>query len=134
MKWGEWAMSPAQTQMMSFVFSSWYEGDCLGFFLQKMLRRWSSRGLIAYIDIPHVISLVYFMIDGMTLCSLSEISVLNTFQEVNVVEHAALETFPQDVFTDELKPVEGLVHLDTLDGKSNSLDDSTEEVQSMDMR
>ncbi|XP_027389822.1 MAP7 domain-containing protein 2 isoform X5 [Bos indicus x Bos taurus] len=62
-----------------------------------------------------------------------EISVLNTFQEVNVVEHAALETFPQDVFTDELKPVEGLVHLDTLDGKSNSLDDSTEEVQSMDM-
>ncbi|XP_040122209.1 MAP7 domain-containing protein 2 isoform X3 [Oryx dammah] len=62
-----------------------------------------------------------------------EISVLNTCQEVNVVEHAAPETFPQDVFTDELKPVEGLVHLDTLDGKSNSLDDSTEEVQSMDM-
>ncbi|XP_044792882.1 MAP7 domain-containing protein 2 isoform X9 [Bubalus bubalis] len=62
-----------------------------------------------------------------------EISVLNTCQEVNVLEHAAPETFPQDVFTDELKPVEGLVHLDTLDGKSNSLDDSTEEVQSMDM-
>ncbi|KAI4554185.1 hypothetical protein MJG53_019484 [Ovis ammon polii x Ovis aries] len=62
-----------------------------------------------------------------------EISVLNTCQEVNVVEHAAPETFPQDIFTDELKPVEGLVHLDTLDGKSNSLDDSTEEVQSMDM-
>ncbi|CAI9180231.1 unnamed protein product [Rangifer tarandus platyrhynchus] len=62
-----------------------------------------------------------------------EISVLNTCQEVNVVEHAAPETFPQDVFTDELKPVEGLVHLDALDGKSNSLDDSTEEVQSMDM-
>ena len=74
------------------------------------------------------------MIDGMTLCSLSEISVLNTCQEVNVVEHAAPETFPQDVFTDELKPVEGLVHLDALNGKSNSLDDSTEEVQSMDMR
>lgn len=89
---------------------------------------------IAYTDIPHVISVVCFMIDGMTLCSLSEISVLNTCQEVNVVEHAAPETFPQDIFTDELKPVEGLVHLDTLDGKSNSLDDSTEEVQSMDMR
>ena len=87
-------------------------------------------------DCLHRYSSCYFSftIDGMTLCSLSEISVLNTCQEVNVVEHAAPETVPQDVFTDELKPVEGLVHLDTLDGKSNSLDDSTEEVQSMDMR
>lgn len=50
---------------------------------------------IAYTDIPHVISVVCFMIDGMTLCSLSEISVLNTCQEVNVVEHAAPETFPK---------------------------------------
>ncbi|XP_059767138.1 MAP7 domain-containing protein 2 isoform X6 [Balaenoptera ricei] len=63
-----------------------------------------------------------------------EINGLNTCQEVNGVERAAPETFPQDVFANGLKPGGGLVHLDTLDGKSNSLDDSTEEVQSMDVR
>ncbi|KAM9042532.1 MAP7 domain-containing protein 2 isoform 4-T4 [Megaptera novaeangliae] len=62
-----------------------------------------------------------------------EINGLNTCQEVNGVERAAPETFPQDVFANGLKPGGGLVHLDTLDGKSNSLDDSTEEVQSMDV-
>ncbi|XP_057574573.1 MAP7 domain-containing protein 2 isoform X1 [Hippopotamus amphibius kiboko] len=62
-----------------------------------------------------------------------EISGLNTCQEVNGVERAAPETFPQDVFANGLKPVGELVHLDALDGKSNSLDDSTEEVQSMDV-
>ncbi|XP_072811910.1 MAP7 domain-containing protein 2 isoform X6 [Vicugna pacos] len=63
-----------------------------------------------------------------------EINGLNTCQEVNGVECAVPETFPRDVFANELKPVGGLVHLDALDGKSNSLDDSTEEVQSMDVR
>uniref|UniRef100_A0A8C3VW38 MAP7 domain containing 2 n=1 Tax=Catagonus wagneri TaxID=51154 RepID=A0A8C3VW38_9CETA len=62
-----------------------------------------------------------------------EINGLNTCQEVNGVERAAPETFPQDVFANGLKPVGGLIHLDALDGKSNSLDDSTEEVQSMDV-
>ncbi|XP_074215045.1 MAP7 domain-containing protein 2 isoform X5 [Camelus bactrianus] len=62
-----------------------------------------------------------------------EINGLNTCQEVNGVERAVPETFPRDVFANELKPVGGLVHLDALDGKSNSLDDSTEEVQSMDV-
>ncbi|XP_073920563.1 MAP7 domain-containing protein 2 isoform X1 [Castor canadensis] len=62
-----------------------------------------------------------------------EINGLNTCQEVNGVEHAAPETFPRDIFSNGLKPVGGLVHLDALDGKSNSLDDSTEEVQSMDV-
>lgn len=74
------------------------------------------------------------MISKMTLCSQSDISGLNTCQEVNGVGHAAPETFPRDVFSNGLKTVGGLVHLDTLDGKSNSLDDSTEEVQSMDVR
>ncbi|XP_031226004.1 MAP7 domain-containing protein 2 isoform X2 [Mastomys coucha] len=62
-----------------------------------------------------------------------EINMLNTCQKVNVLERAAPETFPQDVFSTGLKPVGGPVHLDALDGKSNSLDDSTEEVQSMDV-
>ncbi|XP_043427519.1 MAP7 domain-containing protein 2 isoform X10 [Prionailurus bengalensis] len=62
-----------------------------------------------------------------------EINGLNTCQEVNGVGRTAPETFPRDVFSNGLKPVGGLVHLDTLDGKSNSLDDSTEEVQSMDV-
>lgn len=68
------------------------------------------------------------------LCSWSEISGLNTCQEVNVSERAAPETFPQDIFSNGLKPVGAPVHLEGLDGKSNSLDDSTEEVQSMDVR
>lgn len=76
----------------------------------------------------------YFPADRLTLCSPSEINGLNTCQEVNGVERAAPETFPQDVFANGLKPAGGLVHLDALDGKSNSLDDSTEEVQSMDVR
>ncbi|XP_050997113.1 MAP7 domain-containing protein 2 isoform X4 [Acomys russatus] len=63
-----------------------------------------------------------------------EINALNICQEVeNGLEHAAPETFPQDIFSNGLKPVGVPVHLDGLDGKSNSLDDSTEEVQSMDV-
>ncbi|XP_015847633.3 MAP7 domain-containing protein 2 isoform X2 [Peromyscus maniculatus bairdii] len=62
-----------------------------------------------------------------------EINGLNTCQEVNGSEHAALETFPRDIFSHGLKPVGAPVHLEGLDGKSNSLDDSTEEVQSMDV-
>ncbi|XP_070459605.1 MAP7 domain-containing protein 2 isoform X9 [Equus przewalskii] len=62
-----------------------------------------------------------------------EINGLNTCQEVNGVGHTAPETFPRDIFSNGLKSVGGLVHLDALDGKSNSLDDSTEEVQSMDV-
>ncbi|XP_019522802.1 PREDICTED: MAP7 domain-containing protein 2 isoform X7 [Hipposideros armiger] len=62
-----------------------------------------------------------------------EINGLSTCQEVNGVGRAAPETFPRDVFSNGLKPVGGLVHLEALDGKSNSLDDSTEEVQSMDV-
>uniref|UniRef100_A0A8C5KWJ4 MAP7 domain containing 2 n=1 Tax=Jaculus jaculus TaxID=51337 RepID=A0A8C5KWJ4_JACJA len=62
-----------------------------------------------------------------------EINGLNTCQEANGVGHGIPETFPPDIFSNGLKPVAGLVHLDVLDGKSNSLDDSTEEVQSMDV-
>ncbi|XP_040600078.1 MAP7 domain-containing protein 2 isoform X4 [Mesocricetus auratus] len=62
-----------------------------------------------------------------------EINGLNICQEVNSSEHAAPENFPQDIFSNGLKPVGARVHLEGLDGKSNSLDDSTEEVQSMDV-
>ncbi|XP_023410933.1 MAP7 domain-containing protein 2 isoform X3 [Loxodonta africana] len=62
-----------------------------------------------------------------------EINGLNTCQEVNDVGRTAPESFPRDIFTNGLKPVAGFIHLDSLDGKSNSLDDSTEEVQSMDV-
>ncbi|GAB1303243.1 MAP7 domain-containing protein 2 [Apodemus speciosus] len=62
-----------------------------------------------------------------------EINVLNTCQKINGSERPAPETFPQDIFSNALKPVGGPIHLDVFDGKSNSLDDSTEEVQSMDV-
>lgn len=84
--------------------------------------------------LPATLSILKFLIHLKTLCSLSEINGLNTCQEVNGSEHAALETFPRDIFSHGLKPVGAPVHLEGLDGKSNSLDDSTEEVQSMDVR
>ncbi|XP_012921500.1 MAP7 domain-containing protein 2 isoform X2 [Heterocephalus glaber] len=62
-----------------------------------------------------------------------ELNSLNTCQEINGVGRTAPEAFPQDVCSNGRKPVGGLVHLGALDGKSNSLDDSTEEAQSMDV-
>lgn len=44
------------------------------------------------------------------------------------------DSFPRDVFSNGLKPLVGLIQLEAVDGKSNSLDDSTDEVQSMDVR
>lgn len=41
---------------------------------------------------------------------------------------------PETVFPNGLETVGGLVHLDALDGKANSLHDATEEVQSVDVR
>ncbi|XP_051035668.1 MAP7 domain-containing protein 2 [Phodopus roborovskii] len=62
-----------------------------------------------------------------------EIDGLNICQEINSSDHAAPENFPQDIFSNGLKPVGAPVHLEGLDGKSNSLDDLTEGVQSMDV-
>ncbi|KYO30196.1 MAP7 domain-containing protein 2 isoform B [Alligator mississippiensis] len=62
-----------------------------------------------------------------------EINGLKTCQESKSLEGAATETLPQDVFANGLKSVPGLIHLDAIDGKSNSMDDSTDEVQSMDV-
>ncbi|XP_059576851.1 MAP7 domain-containing protein 2 isoform X9 [Alligator mississippiensis] len=65
--------------------------------------------------------------------SFVEINGLKTCQESKSLEGAATETLPQDVFANGLKSVPGLIHLDAIDGKSNSMDDSTDEVQSMDV-
>nr|XP_020845572.1 MAP7 domain-containing protein 2 isoform X2 [Phascolarctos cinereus] len=62
-----------------------------------------------------------------------EMNGLTPYQETNGVGRSAPETISQDVFSNGLKPVAGLIHLDALDGKMNSLDDSTDEVQSMDV-
>ncbi|KAM8753173.1 MAP7 domain-containing protein 2 [Rhynchonycteris naso] len=58
-----------------------------------------------------------------------EINGLSTSQDVK----DAPAPLPRDVFSNGLRPVGALVHLDALEGKSNSLDESTEEVQSMDV-
>ncbi|CAI5772320.1 domain-containing 2 isoform X6 [Podarcis lilfordi] len=47
---------------------------------------------------------------------------------------AMSDSFPHDVFSNGLKPLMGLIQLNPMDGKSNSIDDSTDEVQSMDVR
>ncbi|XP_028583375.2 MAP7 domain-containing protein 2 isoform X7 [Podarcis muralis] len=46
---------------------------------------------------------------------------------------AVSDSFPHDVFSNGLKPLMGLIQLNPMDGKSNSIDDSTDEVQSMDV-
>ncbi|XP_058042675.1 MAP7 domain-containing protein 2 isoform X3 [Ahaetulla prasina] len=49
------------------------------------------------------------------------------------VKCAMSESFPPEVFSNGLKPLMGLIQLDAMDGKSHSLDESTDEVQSMDV-
>ncbi|KAM3934077.1 MAP7 domain-containing protein 2 isoform 3-T3 [Leptodactylus fuscus] len=44
-----------------------------------------------------------------------------------------IEAKPQELFPSGLKTNVGTIHLDVLEGKCNSLDDSTDEVQSMDV-
>lgn len=47
---------------------------------------------------------------------------------------AIIETKPKELFSSALKTNVGLIQLDAFEGKCNSLDDSTDEVQSMDVR
>ncbi|RLW07887.1 hypothetical protein DV515_00003637, partial [Chloebia gouldiae] len=49
------------------------------------------------------------------------------------LESAASVIPSQDVVTNGLKSVSGLIQLEAVDGKSNSMEDSTDEVQSMDV-
>ena len=50
------------------------------------------------------------------------------------LESAATVIPSQDVVANGLKSVPGLIQLEAVDGKSNSMEDSTDEVQSMDVR
>ncbi|CAM5075751.1 unnamed protein product [Natator depressus] len=65
--------------------------------------------------------------------SQTEINGLTACQESKGLGCAAAETLSQDIFSNGLKSVTGLIQLDAIDGKSNSMDDSTDEVQSMDV-
>uniref|UniRef100_A0A8C5LSI2 MAP7 domain containing 2 n=2 Tax=Leptobrachium leishanense TaxID=445787 RepID=A0A8C5LSI2_9ANUR len=58
---------------------------------------------------------------------------LSTHQESNGSEPITIYPKPQELFSNGLKTNPGIIHLDTLDAKCNSLDDSTDEVQSMDV-
>lgn len=50
------------------------------------------------------------------------------------LESAATVIPSQDVVANGLKSVSGLIQLEAVDGKSNSMEDSADEVQSMDVR
>ncbi|XP_032633885.1 MAP7 domain-containing protein 2 isoform X2 [Chelonoidis abingdonii] len=65
--------------------------------------------------------------------SQTEINGLTACQESKGLEYVADETLSRDIFSNGLKSVTGLIQLDAIDGKSNSMDDSTDEVQSMDV-
>ncbi|XP_056414597.1 MAP7 domain-containing protein 2 isoform X2 [Hyla sarda] len=53
--------------------------------------------------------------------------------ETKIPTVTVIETKPLDVFPSGLKTNVGAIHLDVLEAKCNSLDDSTDEVQSMDV-
>ncbi|KAG8590015.1 hypothetical protein GDO81_006596, partial [Engystomops pustulosus] len=54
-------------------------------------------------------------------------------EEIKAPTVTIIETKPQDLFPSGLKTNLGTIHLDVLEVKSNSLDDSTDEVQSMEV-
>ncbi|KAJ7319563.1 hypothetical protein JRQ81_019074 [Phrynocephalus forsythii] len=65
--------------------------------------------------------------------SQAEMNGLANCKQDKSLAHAVPDSFPRDVFSNGLKPLMGLIQLNTVDGKSNSMDDSTDEVQSMDV-
>ncbi|MEE6468720.1 hypothetical protein FKM82_008357 [Ascaphus truei] len=62
-----------------------------------------------------------------------QVNGLSTYQGSKAPGNAVIETKPQEIFSNGLKPTGGIIHLEAFDGKSTSLDDSTDEVQSMDV-
>ncbi|XP_077199190.1 MAP7 domain-containing protein 2 isoform X5 [Paroedura picta] len=62
-----------------------------------------------------------------------EMNGLTTCKEDKGLGCAVPDSFSHDVFSNGLKPLMSLIQLDTMDGKSNIMDDSTDEVQSMDV-
>ncbi|KAL2310482.1 hypothetical protein Nmel_002136, partial [Mimus melanotis] len=62
-----------------------------------------------------------------------EINGLATCLKNKSLESAASVIPSQDVVANGLKSVSGLIQLEAVDGKSNSMEDSTDEVQSMDV-
>ncbi|XP_074839469.1 MAP7 domain-containing protein 2 isoform X2 [Carettochelys insculpta] len=63
----------------------------------------------------------------------TEINGLTFSQENKGLECTAPETLSRDIFSNGHKSVMGLNQLDAIDGKSNSMEDSTDEDQSMDV-
>ncbi|XP_034289896.1 MAP7 domain-containing protein 2 isoform X3 [Pantherophis guttatus] len=66
--------------------------------------------------------------------SQAEINGVTNCKNPKGFECAVSESFPPEVFSNGRKPLMGLIQLNAMDGKSHSLDESTDEVQSMDVR
>ncbi|KAE8622511.1 hypothetical protein XENTR_v10005267 [Xenopus tropicalis] len=62
-----------------------------------------------------------------------QVNGLSSFQESKPPAAQSLESRPQEMFTNGLKPTAELYPLEGYDAKCNSIDDSTDEVQSMDV-
>ncbi|KAM4796971.1 MAP7 domain-containing protein 2 [Rhinophrynus dorsalis] len=62
-----------------------------------------------------------------------QVNGLSSYQGRKAPAIEVVEEKPQEIFSNGLKPTAGIIHLEAFDGKSNSLDDSTDEVQSMDV-
>uniref|UniRef100_A0A670YA86 MAP7 domain containing 2 n=1 Tax=Pseudonaja textilis TaxID=8673 RepID=A0A670YA86_PSETE len=68
-----------------------------------------------------------------TVILFAEINGVTNCKNPKGVECAVSESSPPEVFSNGFKPLVSLIQLDAMDGKSHSLDESTDEVQSMDV-
>ncbi|XP_039213169.1 MAP7 domain-containing protein 2 isoform X7 [Crotalus tigris] len=82
-------------------------------------------------DEPRILNVDQYP-NSLTL-SQAEINGITNCKNTKGVECAVSESFPREVFSNGLKPLMGLIQLDAMDVKSHSLDESTDEVQSMDV-
>ncbi|KAL7983722.1 hypothetical protein Chor_000598 [Crotalus horridus] len=82
-------------------------------------------------DEPRILNVDQYP-NSLTL-SQAEINGITNCKNTKDVECAVSESFPREVFSNGLKPLMGLIQLDAMDVKSHSLDESTDEVQSMDV-
>uniref|UniRef100_A0A670YJR7 MAP7 domain containing 2 n=1 Tax=Pseudonaja textilis TaxID=8673 RepID=A0A670YJR7_PSETE len=76
---------------------------------------------------------MFLKITFSTVILFAEINGVTNCKNPKGVECAVSESSPPEVFSNGFKPLVSLIQLDAMDGKSHSLDESTDEVQSMDV-
>uniref|UniRef100_A0A8C6XUP6 MAP7 domain containing 2 n=1 Tax=Naja naja TaxID=35670 RepID=A0A8C6XUP6_NAJNA len=98
---------------------------------ERKLREKQEKELQAMLEIQFLWEVFKITLSNVIL--FAEINGVTNCKNPKGVECAVSESFPPEVFSNGFKPLMGLIQLDAMDGKSHSLDESTDEVQSMDV-